>query len=228
MFHNLESYIRTTNRKSLTSLAVAVVLALGGSGAIAFGILSQQVISVPSASAAGIITPMKSHSLVRPKGPVLPYATPVSLSITAIRVRSQLQQVGLNSDGSIQVPNYPHFDEAAWYKNSPAPGQYGASVIVGHVDNYYTGASVFFDLSKLHPKDIIHVKRADGIIATFSVTAVRLYTKADFPTKMVYSNNGNNDAELHLITCGGTFNRRTGHYESNTIVFAKLVGSSVR
>ncbi len=35
---------------------------------------------------------------------------------------------------------------------------------------------------------------------------------------------GTPDAELRLITCGGTFDYATGHYLSNTIAFATEVG----
>jgi hypothetical protein len=30
------------------------------------------------------------------------------------------------------------------------------------------------------------------------------------------------DAELRLITCGGTFDAQTGHYLSNVVVYATL------
>ena len=45
--------------------------------------------------------------------------------------------------------------------------------------------------------------------------------KADFPTGGVYG--ATPDAELRLITCGGTFDPATGHYLSNTIVYTTEV-----
>jgi hypothetical protein len=32
------------------------------------------------------------------------------------------------------------------------------------------------------------------------------------------------DAELRLITCGGVFDRSTGSYLSNVVVFARMTG----
>jgi hypothetical protein len=65
------------------------------------------------------------------------------------------------------------------------------------------------------------VRRADGSLAVFRVTAVRTYLKADFPTLAVYGPTP--DAELRLITCGGSFDFATRHYLSNVIVYAALV-----
>jgi len=50
---------------------------------------------------------------------------------------------------------------------------------------------------------------------------VRSYPKTRFPTSAVYGPTP--DAQIRLITCGGTFDWTTGHYLSNTIVYASLV-----
>jgi hypothetical protein len=55
----------------------------------------------------------------------------------------------------------------------------------------------------------------------FQVTSVRSYLKTRFPTHAVYGPTP--DAQLRMITCGGTFDPATGHYLSNTIVYASLV-----
>jgi len=55
----------------------------------------------------------------------------------------------------------------------------------------------------------------------FRVTTVRSYPKAKFPTNAVYGPTP--DAQLRLVTCGGTFDPATGHYLSNTIAYASLV-----
>ena len=53
------------------------------------------------------------------------------------------------------------------------------------------------------------------------MTQVQEYPKAAFPTSIVYG--ATPDAELRLITCGGTFDSTTGHYLSNIIAYATLV-----
>ena len=207
-----------------------VLLVLGGGIVIGVAISAQQHAPQPSPAAAGSIGPSRSPGIsagarpaARANGPSLPRSEPVSIDIPAIGVRSRLLYVGLNPDGTIQVP--PLFakpSEAAWYKYSVTPGQIGASVIEGHVDTY-RGPSVFFRLGALRPGDTVDITLADGTVATFRVTGVRQYLKTQFPTKMVY---GPTDyAALRLMTCGGAFDDSTRQYLSNTIVFASLVSA---
>jgi sortase (surface protein transpeptidase) len=143
-----------------------------------------------------------------------------------IGVSSRLLYVGLNPDGTIQVPpldDPPLTNEAAWYKYSPTPGQAGPSIIEGHVDSLSAGPSVFFRLGDLKPGDLVDITLADRQVAVFKITGVRLYPKDQFPTSTVY---GNTDyAALRLITCGGSFDEQSHHYRSNIVVFASLVSS---
>ena len=148
---------------------------------------------------------------------------PVSVSIPAIGVNSKLLHLGLNADGTIQVPSLEtSSDRAAWYKYSATPGQIGSSVIEGHVDSIQ-GPAVFFRLGALRPGDTVNVTLADGITAVFRVTGVREYVKSRFPAEAIYG--ATNFAALRLITCGGAFDYASGHYLSSTVVFASLTSS---
>lgn len=132
-------------------------------------------------------------------------------------------KLGLLKDGTIEVPPLEDTNATGWYSGSPAPGVLGPSVILGHVDSAKNGPSVFYSLGTLKPGDAVSVNRADGSVAVFKVDGVRQYGKNNFPTEVVY---GNLDyAGLRLITCGGTFDPKSGHYESNIIAFASLVSS---
>jgi LPXTG-site transpeptidase (sortase) family protein len=146
-------------------------------------------------------------------------AEPVSLTIPAIGVRTKLVHLGLDSNGTLQVPASAAV--AGWYTGSPRPGAAGAAVIAGHVDSR-TALGVFYWLRTLRPGDRVYVKRADGTLAVFTVTSIRTYAKDQFPTAAVYGPVP--DSELRLITCGGTFDWSTGHYLSNVVVFARLTG----
>ncbi|HEY0717426.1 MAG TPA: class F sortase, partial [Streptosporangiaceae bacterium] len=66
------------------------------------------------------------------------------------------------------------------------------------------------------------VRRADGSVAAFQVTEVRLYLKAHFPTAAVYG--AAPGPELRLITCGGTFDFARHSYLSNVVVYATAAG----
>jgi Sortase domain len=193
-----------------------VLFIVAGTAAVGAAAAAQVHAPQPSASVAGV-----TGSSAR--GPSLPRSLPVSVKIPAIGVDSKLLHLGLNSDGTIQVPSLETSSgEAAWYKYSATPGQIGSSVIEGHLDSI-RGPAVFFRLGALRPGDIVDVTLADGITAIFRVTGVREYAKSRFPTRAIYG--ATDYAALRLITCGGTFDYATGHYLSSTIVFASLTSS---
>jgi hypothetical protein len=191
-----------------------VTLTLGGAAVIGIAVLAQQHAPSPAASAAGTTGAASVTGLTLRESP------PVSVAIPAIGVRSRLLRLGLNPDGTIQVPSLAtSANEAAWYKYSVTPGQAGTAVIEGHVDSYQ-GPAIFFRLGALRPGSQIDVTRADGITAIFRVTGVREYDKDRFPADIIFG--PAHYAALRLITCGGAFDTATGHYLSSVVVFASL------
>jgi LPXTG-site transpeptidase (sortase) family protein len=166
------------------------------------------------------------EALPAPTGPIVappqsdaprPVAAPVSLTIPLIGVSTKLIRLGLASDGSLQVPPLSDTAVAGWYTGSPRPGAIGSAIIVGHVDTVH-GPAVFDRLDQLRKGDQVYVRRADGTLVKFLVTAVRTYLKDQFPTQTVYGPTP--DAELRLITCGGAWDPATHHYLSNIVVYA--------
>lgn len=146
---------------------------------------------------------------------------PATLTIPAIGIRSRVLPIGLAADGTLAVPQPgPHEDQAAWFENSPTPGQPGPAIIEGHVDTS-RGPSVFFELGSIRPGNKVHVLRGDGIEVEFTVDAVRDYKKAAFPTDKVYGGNDLSRPQLRLITCSD-FDASIGHHVGNEVVFAHL------
>ncbi len=160
-----------------------------------------------------------------PEPTPLPASRPLRITIPAIGVSSRVNPIGLAPDGTLAVPQPgPHLDEAAWFENSPTPGQPGPSVIEGHVDSEQ-GPSVFFELGKVRPGDRVLVTRADGVRLTFTVNAVRDYQKSAFPTDVVYGAKDLSRSELRIITCSD-FNPTLRHHVGNEVVFASLTSTS--
>jgi hypothetical protein len=152
-----------------------------------------------------------------PAVPVVARSTPVELTIPAIGLDVSLSTLGLNPDGTVQVPT--DIQQPGWYDLGLAPGQVGSAVILGHVDSYL-GPAVFFKLPTLVAGDQIEVSLADGVNAYFVVDTVVMYPKTGFPTSLVYASHGYQ--ALQLVTCGGTFDPETGHYLSNVVVYTSL------
>jgi Sortase domain len=144
-------------------------------------------------------------------------APPVRIRIPAIGVAAAVVRLGLNRDGTLQVPS--DFGVAGWFTGGPAPGETGPAVITGHIDSR-RGPAVFYRLRALRPGDRVAVERADGSTVRFAVQGAAQYPKVAFPTEAVFGPSP--EPLLRLITCGGTFDRSRRSYRDNVVVTARL------
>lgn len=163
-----------------------------------------------------------------PAGPPagLPRSVPVRLDIPAVGIHTPLSRLGLHADGTIALPPPTRTAPAGWYQHLATPGEIGTAVLVGHVDSARSGPAVFYRLRELRPGDPVAVRRADGTTARFRVVMTRRYAKSRFPAEQVYG--AADHAALRLITCGGAFDRRRGHYRDVVVVFATGSPGAVR
>ncbi len=156
-----------------------------------------------------------------PAAPVaraLPRSRPVRLQIPAIGVDTALIDLGLQRDGTLQVP--PDGTRAGWFTGAPSPGERGPAVMTGHVD-WAGHEGVFYDLRHLQLGARITVTRRDGSTAVFGVTGTQQVPKGTFPTRAVYDDVDH--PALRLITCGGSFDHTAHSYRDNIVVFADLL-----
>jgi len=204
------------SRKRLATFVLAVGVLVAGTGAAGLA-MTRHPAPAQWSAVAPVPAPVGPIAAIAPAQDAT-VALPVALIIPAIGVQTRLVHLGLTAAGALQVPSSTAV--AGWYTGSSRPGAIGPAVIAGHIDSY-TGPGIFFRLSQLRPGDRVYVRRADGTIALFRVTAVRSYAKDHFPTQAVYGPTP--DAELRLITCGGTFDPKLSSYLSNTVVYAVQV-----
>ncbi len=175
----------------------------------------------PSRTAGPSTSPSQSptsspSSLPNPLGS----ADPVQVVVRKLGIDRKPIRLGLTKDNALEVPG--DAEDLGWYTGGPTPGAMGASVIAGHVS--YNRPGVFYRLATLQRGDTIEVRRKDGTTAVFTVSGTRVYPKDKFPTDDVY---GFVDrAALRLITCGGTYDPQTRHFEDNVVVYADM--TSVR
>lgn len=189
-----------TRRSILVTCAVAGLAGCGGEP------------SAPPAPhpAAGGAKPKQRHRDGRSP-------SPLHLTIPSLGVSSRLVRLGLNEDGTVEVPTAP--ETAGWFRLGTVPGQRGSSVILGHVDSV-DGPAVFTGLSTMRSRDRVLVALSDDTLVTFEVTGVETYANADFPADRVYA--GTSRArELNLVTCGGEYDAQLGGYQSNVVVFTR-------
>jgi hypothetical protein len=155
-------------------------------------------------------------------GTWLDRSEPTRVDIDAVGVHAPLTALGLDYEGNFEVPKMWRPHEAGWFEAGPTPGEFGPTVLMGHVDTERSGPAVFFPLRDLEEGDRIEVTREDGVIVTFKVTAIESYAKKRLPYEEVFGIEP--EPALRLITCGGAFDRKAGDYTENLVVFASYTG----
>ncbi|MGC9603528.1 MAG: class F sortase [Minisyncoccia bacterium] len=155
---------------------------------------------------------IENTALIKQVDPELP----IHLKIPKINVDAALEHVGLTPQGAVDVPHGPA--NAAWFDESPRPGEKGSSVIVGHYGWKDGIPAVFDNLNELERGDKLYVEDQRGMISTFVVRESRMYGESDDVSSVFGSSDGN--AHLNLITCEGVWNKTQKTYSNRLVVFA--------
>jgi LPXTG-site transpeptidase (sortase) family protein len=143
---------------------------------------------------------------------------PVRISIPSIAVNALVVSVGLKTDGSMEIPGA---SEAGWYHFGSRPGdQVGSAVIAAHVD-HNGEPGVFINLTELSIGAQVTVIDRSGNIQHFEVTERYQVAKQELPGTELFRTVG--APTLTLITCGGTFDKKTRRYGDNIVVRATPV-----
>jgi hypothetical protein len=171
----------------------------------------------PPGGSGGYVVPTTPATASAPA--IVPTPLPVAVRIPRLGVASDLIETGIAPDGTAEVPPVDRPLVASWMTVSPRPGDTGPAVLLGHVDGGGQ-AGVFQRLGELRPGDEILVDRDQAPAARFEVYRVQAMPKDAFDAELVYGDTPG--AELRAITCSGAFDRSSGHYLDNTIVFARL------
>ena len=143
---------------------------------------------------------------------------PVRVLMGAIGLDAEAIPIGLDANGALAVPR--RADITGWWSGGFVPGEVGPTVVVGHYDSK-VAPGVFSKLPKAKVGQFVIVEQSDGSKYLYRVTEVEKPKKSDFPTDRVYG--PTDTSTLRLVTCGGKFDRSTGHYVDNLIVYADLV-----
>jgi hypothetical protein len=196
------SHARAATLGAAAALAAGLAVSCGSAGDGSKGGVTADAVGVHAAS-------------------VLQPSVPDRIRIPALHLDAALGTIGLQADGTLETPPFDKPMQADWYREGPTPGERGAAVIAGHMDTAQVAKAVFHDLKSLKKDQRIEVTRDDGSTAVFTVDQVDTFKKDAFPSQRVYGST--NDAELRLITCGGSLTADR-HWDSNVVVFAHLTG----
>lgn len=151
-------------------------------------------------------------------------ARPVRLDIASLDVHARITRTGLDGSGGVAAPPYSRADTVGWYRPGPKPGEKGVALMVGHVDTD-TERAVFYPLSTVDRGTKVRITGADGRVMEFTVESTEVVQGDRFDADRVYGPRVEGRAELRLLTCGGTFDRKEHAYTSNVVVSAYLTGA---
>jgi len=168
---------------------------------------------VPSAPNGRTLSSASSRPDV---GPPVVLEPPTALAIPTLRVQATV--VPVDSSGEILgVPADPA--QVGWWTGSAPPGAASGTVVIdGHIDSATTGPGAFYQLADLLIDDLLIITTTTGDQRTYAVTGRRTYLKANGLPPDLFATTG--PPRLVLITCGGSFDRSTGSYSHNIVVFA--------
>jgi sortase A len=145
--------------------------------------------------------------------PVLP-ENPVRLHIPSISLSSEVDALGINSKGEMEVPD-GSTNKVGWYKDGTIPGEVGSAVLDAHV------YAAFKKLKYVNLNDDIYVETTSGKQLHFKVTDSRVYKLGELTPDYLF--NRKDAKRLNLITCAGTYSKKLGTYTHRLVVYAELV-----
>ena len=168
--------------------------------------------SVPPAALSGAPSPDPSTTTTT-STTLPPRVPPAALAIEDLGISQGVIPVGLEDDGTMEVPDV---SDIGWYLHGATPGRPGATVLVAHVWWNKTPGP-FRRLGALEPGARIEVAGDGDTVHEYTVVERTMYDKDSLPDDL-WRNSG--PETLVLITCGGELNGATRRYEQNIVVYA--------
>lgn len=144
---------------------------------------------------------------------------PMKLTISGIGVDAYIQNVGVDQNQQIAVPNNVHI--AGWFIDSVKPGDKGLSIIDGHLDGV-RGEGVFDNLESVAIGEVFTVEFGSGEKRDFRVKEVKTVGLNE-AIDVLYSQDMSISKQLNLITCGGVYDTAKNEYDKRVIVISERV-----
>jgi len=142
---------------------------------------------------------------------------PLHLIIPTINVDANIQSLGINQAGEMEIPT--NITDVGWFKFGSKPGEKGSAVIAGHLNGQNNQLGVFANLDKLEVGDKIIVTDTQNISTTFIVYEKRLYDSGYADDVF----NQSDSPHLNLITCDGLWDQNKNNYTQRLVIFADIL-----
>jgi len=143
--------------------------------------------------------------------------SPVRLLIPVINISANIQTLGTNSKGEMEVPT--NIADVGLFKFGAIPGRIGSAVIAGHFNGKNNQEGVFFNLDKLKVGDKLSVEDKTGKSITFMVQKIELYDSG-YADNVFNQNDG---VHLNLVTCDGLWDEAKKSYSKRLVIFSDIL-----
>jgi hypothetical protein len=138
------------------------------------------------------------------------------MAVADLGLTADVVPVLVTGSGALALPEDPRV--LGWWAGGPRPGAaQGAVVLAGHVDAVGFGAGPLAALLRAPLGTRVEVVDGDGSARAY-VLAERRVTPKDALPADVFDAGG--PPRLVVVTCGGPFDRATGHYRDNVVLVA--------
>jgi LPXTG-site transpeptidase (sortase) family protein len=141
---------------------------------------------------------------------------PSKVRLARLGIDAPVSAIGIDmKSGALGIPE--NIKRVGWWRDGATPGdEAGTALIAGHVDSAKDGAGAFYALKSARRGDTVTVTQG-GKTLKYRVTTIKTMQKAALPTN-IYTRAGS--PKLVLVTCGGPFDAKLGHYRDNIVVTA--------
>jgi len=141
---------------------------------------------------------------------------PKYIKLPAITTEGFLQNVGVDQNKQIAVPNNIHV--AGWFNQMALPGDKGLSIIDGHVTGRVNDG-IFKDLEKLKKDDTFTIEFGNGSSKEFKMVE-SVDTPVAESAAVLFSQDPAIEKQVNLITCSGKFDKKLNGYPNRLIIIA--------
>jgi hypothetical protein len=223
-------------RLGVAAARVCLVLALGGCASSVGGNVPGPELQSPSTLASGGSTAEAAGRVNTAGGTPLAAEGTAAASqrktftpkrirlISADGVAAPVVAVDTGADGTLSLPTDP--GTVGWWVSGALAGEvFGSVVLAGHIDSRRRGLGFFVALLDARPGDRVELS-GEGLRQVYVVRSNREVDK-DVLSLRAGVFDRQVAGRLVLITCTGTFDRRTRHYDHNLVVSADPVGVPV-
>jgi hypothetical protein len=189
------------------------------------GLLVSDMILVEESTEQVVVTPSLQISAPEvfddapPEAQPPEVAPPRRILIPDLNIDAAIVPVGMADAATMEVPDDIRIVGWFLFGSSPADTE-GSTVLVGHRDGTKDPNGVFRNIGELKVDALIEVVDAGDVAWRYGIDAVDVMSVSDFAQRADRIFDYESEHRLILLTCGGSYQRSNGGYQSTVVVTA--------